>query len=57
MRMNQAPTKDYEDYVAWSEDILTTAVFSIILTAPIGLIVINKLVLMGLSLLWPSASF
>jgi len=36
--------KDYEDYVAWSEDILTTAVFSIILTAPIGLIVINKLV-------------
>jgi len=34
---------NYAEYVKWGKDILTTAVFSIILTAPIGLIVIQKL--------------
>jgi len=33
----------YAEYVKWGKDILTTAVFSIILTAPIGLIVIAQL--------------
>ena len=33
----------YEEYVTWGKDILTTAVFSIILTAPIGLVVIAQL--------------
>lgn len=35
--------KDDKQYKDWAEAILTTAVFSIILTAPIGLLVINKL--------------
>ena len=34
---------DDKDFKEWAENILTTAVFSIILTAPIGLLVINKL--------------
>jgi len=33
----------YDAYVEYGTDILTTAVFSILLTAPVGLIVIQKL--------------
>jgi NhaP-type Na+/H+ or K+/H+ antiporter len=34
---------DFADWEAWGTDILTTAVFSIILTAPLGLLVIQHL--------------
>ncbi|CAG9460109.1 unnamed protein product [Pedinophyceae sp. YPF-701] len=34
---------EYEDYLDWGRQILTTVVFSIILTAPIGLIWINSM--------------
>lgn len=34
---------DYDKYVSWGEDILTTAVFSILITAPLGLIFIQIL--------------
>ena len=34
---------DYEDYQQWGNNILTTAVFSILITAPIGLLVISNL--------------
>lgn len=33
---------DYNDYVAYGQNILVTAVFSILITAPIGIIVIDK---------------
>lgn len=34
---------DYKTYEEWGNNILTTAVFAIIITAPLGLILINSL--------------
>ena len=34
---------NYEEWVKWGNDILTTAVFSIIITAPVGMVIISTL--------------
>lgn len=34
---------DFDKYEKWGNDILVTAVFSILITAPIGLVVISEL--------------
>jgi hypothetical protein len=35
--------ENYDEWVKWGNDILTTAVFSIILTAPVGMLIISNL--------------
>ena len=35
--------ENYDEWVRWGNDILTTAVFSIILTAPVGMLIISNL--------------
>mmetsp|Transcript_18133 Transcript_18133/g.59223 ORF Transcript_18133/g.59223 Transcript_18133/m.59223 type:complete len:695 (+) Transcript_18133:796-2880(+) len=43
IKENKHEESDYEDWLKWGNDILTTSVFSIILTAPLGMIIINSL--------------